>query len=192
MKKIKILLLSLLTAGMIFGMVLSASATTIYINLSTTPALYGEETSQADITTLINAYLNPDPTLLYYASPDDGESGPYATYYDTTFSGGNEAAIVINVGPGYISTTPVYLLAKDGAVPDNNSLTHAWYFYNLTALGWTGIQNIDISGLWPDQGSFSHLSLYGTPGTSVPEPFTIVLLGFGLVGLAGVGRKLKK
>ena len=32
----------------------------------------------------------------------------------------------------------------------------------------------------------------GTNGTSVPEPATMLLFGLGLVGLAGVRRKLKK
>ena len=47
-------------------------------------------------------------------------------------------------------------------------------------------------GCWDyDDGSkdLSHLSVYGTPGTPVPEPATLLLLGSGLIGLAGIGRK---
>jgi hypothetical protein len=34
--------------------------------------------------------------------------------------------------------------------------------------------------------------VFGSSETSVPEPSTLLLLGFGLAGLAGVRRKLKK
>jgi len=51
------------------------------------------------------------------------------------------------------------------------------------------------SGCWDYDGThdLSHLSVYGTPGEPVPEPATLLLLGSGLIGLAGIGRrKIKK
>ncbi|WP_367361272.1 PEP-CTERM sorting domain-containing protein [Syntrophus sp. (in: bacteria)] len=59
------------------------------------------------------------------------------------------------------------------------------------ALGWDGTETIEVNGFWTGKGAISHLSLLGT-STAVPEPTTMLLLGLGLVGLAGVGRKFKK
>lgn len=70
---------------------------------------------------------------------------------------------------------------------------------NTISLAGTGIASIegftDSPGTWlltvnsaGTTGSFSA----STSATSVPEPISMVLLGFGLIGLAGVNRKFWK
>jgi hypothetical protein len=38
-------------------------------------------------------------------------------------------------------------------------------------------------------GGLSHVQLYGTPGTNVPEPGTLALLGLGMIGATLVRRR---
>lgn len=52
------------------------------------------------------------------------------------------------------------------------------------------------SGTWNTHtvldAGLSHMTIYGRDFDPIPEPATMVLLGFGLLGLAGVGRRTLK
>jgi hypothetical protein len=113
---------------------------------------------------------------------DSGSAAPwYETWFANTPTDPSKATIKW-VGPGFISSNPVYVLVKDG-----NS-TPAWYLYNIS--GWNGQDKIILQNFWPQRGAISNVSIYGTT-TSVPDGGAIaMLLGAALLGLAGVGRKL--
>jgi len=103
-------------------------------------------------------------------------------------TGGESGVTISHTGGSFIDNAE-YLFVKDGVVP-------WWYLFDIT--GWNGIDDIVLQNFWDDpdttaneSGAISHVSIYGTssPGTLVPEPATMMLLGFGLIGLAGVSRK---
>ena len=128
--------------------------------------------------------LMPGAVELYRATMGSPDEYALAGSYETTWlpTGQKEYGFVDYVGGDYVAA-PAYLLAKDGAA--------GWFFYDLTALGWTGTERISLGQLWPNQGEYSHISIYGTKGTSVliPEPGTMILLGLGLLGVGIVARK---
>jgi hypothetical protein len=121
------------------------------------------------------------PPELYKSDPKVADVGILAGTYNTAWSpissaDKESASITAVVGKNPFDTTQLtWLLAKDG-------VSH--YVWNLTGI-WDGVEEIQINNLWPDQGSFSHISIGGARSTSVvvPEPSTYIAGGLALVPL---------
>jgi PEP-CTERM motif len=90
----------------------------------------------------------------------------------------------------FLTGNPEYFLIKIGN--SNATDLNMFLYRNVSALDWGVISlhiqststdpNIDIT--LENFGKLSHIDEFG--GTAVPEPTTLLLLGVGLVGLAGV------
>jgi hypothetical protein len=161
---------------MVLGLAFQAEA------LSITPAdaiESGNQTSNSQILTFLAGQgyvLNG----VYKDNVGGQEEGPLQGSYDTTYTGDLSGFTIVYTG-GPIAAPTVYLLVKDG------SNTPAWYFFNLTDLGWNGTDNVVGSGFWPTQGAISHIELFGS--TAVPDGGSMaMLLGMALMGLAGARR----
>lgn len=177
LKKIRLLMTTLCAVLIVFGITPSASALIINANdypvgapwpPTPDPRVFvwgyaGASTSNAAIESKLAALIPGfNATPLYEVG---GTENPNLT-------------ITQNVPGG------LWLLVKDG-----NS-TPSWYAFNLSVAPnvWNGTDDIYLQNFWPNQGAISHVAIYGTP---VPEPLTLLLVGFGLAGLSGVRRFVK-
>lgn len=144
--------------------------------------LTGNQTSQSQINAAIAGTIGSS-VLLYKQDVGGPESGSLASSYRTTFSNTplDPADALIEYVGGDIVGPVAFLLVKDG------NQTPAWYLFNLTNLGWDGMDDLSLSGFWPNRGAISHVALYGKT-TSVPEAGALLLFGTGLVGLVGYRR----
>ena len=210
------LLVGLLSA--VSALALSAPAAALDITPAT-PHLGTDETanlSEADIEAICGCAIDQ---LLYTAGPTDGEGGTFDSSYNTAFNGGddgNENAVITYVaGQPVLNCGDCWLVVKDGASKPVGEEPPAQYLFDLDSLGWNGTDTINITGLWPDEGSISHLSIWSSPGETIltsesteatttsttsettqatvtPEPATLALLGSGLAITAARLRRRKK
>ncbi len=173
------------------ALLVAGAATADASTLSLTPA-------DATCTTDINSNLSgaslraildgcfgvdaPALSLLYKSDVGGGDSGTFASSYDTTFTNAaldpQNAFIRYIAGP-YIGCIECYLVVKDG------KHSPAQYLFDIST--WNGTDNIDLTGFWPAQGAISNVAIWGD-AKSVPEPATLLLTGIGFA-IAAVRRR---
>jgi len=113
-----------------------------------------------------------------------GTLGTGAYQYDSNFSINNKY-----VHQGYLQNIIWYLEGEIDSLNDKTKKYYeAWNADYLDALnsGWKNQGQVQVVNL--GSGKQDQLII----GTPVPEPGTMVLLGFGLIGIAGIGRKKPK
>jgi hypothetical protein len=184
-----------LTAALTLTMTFSAAALNITPTSGTldTSRWEGNQKAQSSIDVIVAGIIGSSVEL--YKSEDAKppaspvESGALSDSYQTTFSPAGDAEdATISYSSGKIVGPTAYLLVKDGAG------TPAWYLFDLTQLGWDGMETLELTDFWSGKGpagkgAISHVTLYGT---SVPDGgTTMLLLGAALSALGLANRKLR-
>jgi hypothetical protein len=87
--------------------------------------------------------------------------------------------------------TPEYYFIKLGMGGPAGLAENHWLYENRVEMAWAVIDISDwgVTASNIDIGRISHV---GEVGSAIPEPSTMILLGSGLLGLAGLSRTLRR
>ena len=180
----KLLIASALVVSTLWA---GGAGATLFLTPGTEIASGNEGPGLPAVMTAIAPYIGTANELYRSNSTDGGGVGidemAFMDDYKTTFDDDNSDALIEWLGPDII-TDATHFLVKDG----NND--PSWYLFDIA--GWDGMEDIQLTGFWPAQGSISHISIFGGDGdttTDVPEPGTLALMGVGLMGLGAVRRR---
>jgi hypothetical protein len=126
--------------------------------------------------------------LLWKGETDQGTSGQDGllelSYLWNVASPANGGTIDHIAGQPAASCPTCLLIVKDG-----NSTYAAQYLFDLGS--WDGLEQIALSGFWPEkEDAISNVAIWGGR-TSVPEPAMLILMSLGLLALV-FSRKLKR
>jgi len=134
------------------------------------------------------AGLADDYTSVLKTEPGDQEWKFYQIYSDS-----EATTAIANSWAFQLTGAPEYFEIKTGK---NSPDYRDFLFENIGNTGWavfamgTAQYSIDIGGDDP-VGKLSHINEIGGGNFPVPEPTTMLLFGAGVVGLAGLARRMK-
>jgi len=187
-------LLFLCAVMLVFGMVGTASATTFTLDS------YNVTLNQSDPGLVL--YWNPILTTPASRDLEVGDSVSFALFeLGTTETWSNpDDKIAKNISVAFDFSSPEVDMTGTGQTVGDTFLFWSWgeVEWNNPVefnFGTTGLFTIDLENgsFWtPGSTTIDATLTYvsaGSAGAPVPEPSTILLLGLGLLGVAGYGRK---